>query len=176
LSLSASNIELAGYRPLVKDSWIRLERTYRATPEEIWELWTTPAGIESWWAPDGFSVEVEQLELEPGGKLVYAMTATGEEQIQFMENAGMPLRTVSRKTFTTIDPPSRVGYRSLVDFVPGMSPYEFLTEIELTPQADGSRVVMTMEPLHDEEWTQRLVAGRGNELDNLGRVLEGRRS
>src|SRR5436305_8401291 len=35
----------------------RLERTYAATPEEIWELWTTAAGIESWWAPDGFVVE-----------------------------------------------------------------------------------------------------------------------
>src|SRR4051794_12482776 len=31
----------------------RLERTYAASPETIWELWTTPEGIEQWWAPDG---------------------------------------------------------------------------------------------------------------------------
>jgi hypothetical protein len=34
---------------------------------------------------------------------------------------------------------------------------------------------MTMEPLHDDEWTQRLVAGRENELDNLAQVLERQR-
>jgi len=26
--------------------------------------------------------------------------------------------------------------------------------------------------MHDEEWTQRMLAGRANELDNLARVLE----
>ena len=37
---------------------LTLERTYRAPLEKVWELWTTKAGIESWWGPDGFTVEV----------------------------------------------------------------------------------------------------------------------
>jgi uncharacterized protein YndB with AHSA1/START domain len=156
----------------VNDRWLTLERTYPAAPEEIWELWTTARGIESWWAPEGFSVDVERLELEPGGTLLYAMEATGAAQVEFMENAGLPARTTSQKTFTTVDPPRRLGYRSLVDFVPGMPPYEFLTEVELSADGGGTRVVMTMEPLHDDEWTQRLVAGRENELDNLAQALE----
>jgi hypothetical protein len=36
------------------------------------------------------------------------------------------------------------------------------------------RVVMTVEPLHDEVWTQRLVMGRENELANLSKVIEGK--
>jgi hypothetical protein len=35
---------------------------------------------------------------------------------------------------------------------------------------------MTVDPMHDAEWTQRLVAGRENELDNLARTIEARRS
>jgi uncharacterized protein YndB with AHSA1/START domain len=155
----------------VSSDRITLERSYDATPERVWELWTTARGIESWWAPDGFAVEVERLELEPGGELVYALTATGEAQVEFMRNAGMPLRTESRKTFTAVERPHRLAYRSLVDFVPGMPPYEFLTEVELQPEDGGVRVVMAMEPLHDAEWTQRLVAGRENELANLARAL-----
>jgi hypothetical protein len=27
--------------------------------------------------------------------------------------------------------------------------------------------------MHDDEWTQRLLAGRSNELENLGRVVAG---
>jgi uncharacterized protein YndB with AHSA1/START domain len=149
----------------------RIERTYAASPETIWELWTTPAGIERWWAPDGFTTEVRSLELRPGGELVYSMTATAPEQVEFMRGAGMPLTTVSRKTFTEVEAPSRLAYRSLIDFVPGHEPYEHLTEVEIEGRGDGTVVVMTIEPMHDEVWTQRLVAGRENELDNLAAVV-----
>ncbi len=153
----------------------RLERTYDASPEEVWELWTTAAGIESWWPPDGFTAEVQMLELEPGGQLVYSFTATEPAQIEFMQQAGMPLTIESRKTFTEVSPPNRIAYRSLVDFVPGMEPYEELTTVDIEPEGDGTHVTMTMEPMHDEEWTQRLVAGRTNELDNLAKEIERRR-
>lgn len=100
----------------------RIERTYPTTAENVWDLWTTPAGIESWWAPDGFTVEVEKLELERGGELVYTMTATALEQVEFMRNAGLPLTSTSRKRFTEVDRPQRLAYMSLVDFVPDTPP------------------------------------------------------
>src|SRR4051812_18805087 len=148
-----------------------LRRTYPAAPEEIWRLWTTPEGIGQWWAPEGFITEVQTLEPRPGGALVYTMTATGPEQVEFMTGAGLPLTTQSRKTFTEIDPPRRLAYRSLIDFVPSQEPYEHLTVVELAAVDAGTEVTMTMEALHDEQWTRRLVAGRGNELDKLAAVL-----
>ena len=151
-----------------------VRRTYPAAPEEIWRLWTTPEGIGQWWAPQGFASEVQTLELRPGGTLVYTMTATGPEQIEFMNSAGLPLSTQSRKTFTEIDPPRRLAYRSLIDFVPGRQPYEHLTVVELAAVDGGTEVTMTMGALHDDEWTQRLVAGRRNELDNLAALIDSR--
>jgi uncharacterized protein YndB with AHSA1/START domain len=150
---------------------IRLERTYDTSPATIWELWTTAEGIESWWSPDGFVAEVRKLDVRPGGELVYAMTATAPEQVEFMKNAGMPLSTESRKTFTEVSEPTRLAYNSLVDFVPDHEPYEHLTIIDLTPADDGVRVLMTVEPLHDQGWTKRLLTGRANELDNLATVI-----
>jgi uncharacterized protein YndB with AHSA1/START domain len=150
----------------------RIERDYPTTAEDIWELWTTREGIESWWAPDGFTLEVEKLELEPGGELVYTMTATGPEQIEFMRNAGMRLVTRSQKRFTEIAPTTRLAYTSLVDFVPDVSPYEFSTVVTIEPSEAGVTVTMTVEPMHDRIWTERLLAGRTNELDNLARVVE----
>jgi uncharacterized protein YndB with AHSA1/START domain len=151
---------------------IRIERTYPARASEVWDLWTTSKGIESWWAPDGFKVEVRKLELQPGGELIYAMTATSPEQVEFMKNAGMPLTSESRKTFTEVTPPKRLAYKSLADFIPDVASYEFLTVVDITPSGDGVRVVMTADPMHDEVWTQRLTMGRENELDNLARVIE----
>ena len=38
---------------------ISIERSLSAPIEEVWELWTTAEGIESWWGPEGFSVAVK---------------------------------------------------------------------------------------------------------------------
>ena len=142
---------------------------------EVWNLWTTREGIESWWAPDGFKVEVRKLDLRPGGELVYGMTATGPEQVEFMKTAGMPLTTESQKTFTELLPAKRIAYTSLADFIPGVAPYEFLTVVDLNPSGNGVRVVMTVDQMHDEVWTQRLVMGRENELDNLAKLIDRKR-
>jgi hypothetical protein len=99
------------------------------------------------------------------------MTATGPAQIEFMQSAGMPLTTSSRKTFTEVVEGTRLAYDSTIDFVPGMPPYEHATVVDFAETENGVHVVMTVDPLHDEEWTQRLVAGRENELDNLAKVL-----
>ncbi|HWD04629.1 MAG TPA: SRPBCC domain-containing protein [Amycolatopsis sp.] len=149
----------------------RLERTYPTDPATIWALWTTSDGIARWWAPDGFTTTVDSLDLREGGELVYTMTATAPETVQFMKSAGMPLATVSRKRFTRLDEPTVLAYSSLVDFVPDHEPYEFGTEVELLATDGGTRVVMAVEPLHDQTWTQRLLDGRTNELANLARIL-----
>ena len=48
---------------------ITLERTYPASPEEIWRLWTTKDGIEAWWPPEGFTADVHELDLRLGKDL-----------------------------------------------------------------------------------------------------------
>src|SRR6478752_6806360 len=148
-----------------------IERIIPAPVDTVWRLWTTPEGIGRWWAPDGFRTDVSALDLRPGGELVYTMTATAPEHVAFMEQNGMPLSTESRKTFTTVELSTRLGYRSLIDFVPDHEPYEQLTEIDLEPVDGGTRVIMRVEPLHDAVWTERLLAGRANELDNLARLV-----
>jgi uncharacterized protein YndB with AHSA1/START domain len=154
------------------DTRLVLRRSFPAPPERIWELWTTPEGIASWWAPEGFSTVVDVLDLRPGGTLAYTMTATGAEQIAFTQQAGLPLATSSRKEFTEIDEPNLLAYTSLIDFVPEVDPYQHLTVVTLERAGSGTAVVMEMEPLHDETWTQRLHAGRADELDNLARRID----
>jgi len=153
---------------------VRLERTYDAPAELVWELLTTAAGLEEWWAPDGFETRVSELELRPGGQLRYTMTATGPEQVAFMRNTGNPLSAELRKTFTELAPPTRLAYLSLIDFVPDQEPYEHLTTIDIESAGDGTNVIMTVDPLHDETWTQEYRAHRGNELENLEAAIRRR--
>jgi len=155
---------------------LTLERTFKASIDEVWELWTTGDGIESWWGPEGFSVAVSDLDLRPGGDLAYAMSATAPEQMEYMVKAGMPLTTEHRLTFTEIDPPRRLAYRDIVDFIPDVPHYEVQTVVELQEIAEGTRMVLTFDAMHDDRWTQLARMGRESELDRLAKLLNRRQS
>jgi len=153
---------------------LTLERTFDATPEEVWELWTTKDGIEAWMGPDGFNVTVSRLDVRPGGDLVYAMTAVGPDQVEYMTKAGMPLVTVQNVRYVEVEPPRRLVYRDVADFVPGVAPYEVETVVELRPTAGRTHVVLTFDAMHDERWTEMSKLGRENELRNLADLLASR--
>lgn len=151
-----------------------LERTYAATLDEVWALWTTKDGIESWWGPEGFAVTVRGIDVRPGGELLYLMTAVGAEEIAFMKQAGMPLATEAKVTYTEVQPQTRLGYSTLTDFVPGVEPYEVATLVELRAVGGGVRMVLTFDAMHDDEWTEQARAGNESQLRKLDALLAGR--
>ena len=149
-----------------------LERTFRASLDDVWELWTTKEGIESWWGPDGFRVEVLSLDLRPGGQLRYTMSAVRQQEIDFMKRAGMPISREHLLTFTEVSPPRRLVYDHAADFIPGVAPYDVEHVVELAPIGDGVRMVLSFEAMHDGQWTEMAKAGWESELGKLARVLE----
>jgi len=150
---------------------IVLERTYQAPIGDVWALWTTKEGIESWWGPEGFEVKVRSMDLRAGGELLYGMTATAAPQIEFMKKAGMALTTEARITYTEVVPHERLAYVHLADFIPGVAPYDVATVVELQAAPHGVKMVLTLDAMHDEQWTQRAVMGWESELGKLERVL-----
>jgi uncharacterized protein YndB with AHSA1/START domain len=153
-----------------------IERTYGSTVEEAWALWTTKTGIESWWGPEGFDVMVASLDLRPGGELIYVMTAVGPDQVAFMKRAGMPLSSECKVTYTEVSPPSRLAYKTLADFVPGVAPYEVATVVELKAVADGVKLTITFDAMHDDIWTKRARAGHESQMRKLDALLAGAHS
>ena len=153
---------------------LTLERTFKASIDEVWELWTTKEGIESWWGPEGFSVVVRDLDLRPGHGLAYTMSATAPEMIDYMRKAGMPVSNEHSIRFTEVDPPRRLAYMEKVDFIPGVEPYEVETAIELHKVPEGVRIVLTFDAMHDDQWTRLARLGRESELSRLEALLAAR--
>jgi uncharacterized protein YndB with AHSA1/START domain len=153
---------------------LTLERIFQASPEEVWELWTTRDGMEAWMGPEGFSVTVNQLDLRPGGNLVYAMTAVGPDQVQYMTQAGMSLVSVQHVKYVEVDPPRRLVTREVADFIPGVEPYEVETIVELTAVPGGTRLVLTFDAMHDGRWTEMATLGHESELQKFADVLAAR--
>jgi uncharacterized protein YndB with AHSA1/START domain len=150
---------------------ITLERDYHAEIQDVWDLWTTKEGIESWWGPGGFAVTVRKLDLRPGGELHYDMTATAPPQIEFMKKHGMPTTTKARISFTEVTPPTRLAYVHLADFIPGVEPYDVATIVELRETPEGVHMALSFDAMHNDEWTERAVMGWTSEIGKLGERL-----
>ena len=93
------------------------------------------------------------------------MTATAPEQVAFMNRAGMPLTNECKVTYTEVSPPSRLAYKTLADFVPGVAPYEVATVVELQPATDRVKLTIAFDAMHDKVWTQRARAGHETRSD-----------
>ena len=153
----------------VPQAAVVVERVYRARVEELWALWTTKAGFESWWGPEGFRVEVHVLEAREGGALEYDMIADALEAIAAMKSMGQPLSHCTRGTYAEFRPHQRLKLVHLIDFVPGSEPYESLIEVDFSAVGENARMVVTLHPHLDPHWTRMSVLGFGSQLTKLDR-------
>ena len=144
-----------------KDSTSRasavIERSYRTRVEELWALWTTKEGFESWWGGEGSRVEVHTIEAREGGTLHYDMIAVVPADIATRSQLGLAPSSSVRARFTEFKPYQRLTLAHVIDFVPGVKPYESTIAVDFFPAGDRVRMVTTIEPMHNEEFTQTSI-------------------
>ena len=148
-----------------------VERALKASPEKVWQMWTTRDGLERWWGPDGFSVQVLQIDVRVGGRLELVMKTEVPEIVAHLKAAGQSASNLLRCRYTEVEPNRRLVYENSVDFVPGVPPYTSTTRIELTPVPGGTRLAVTNDVMHDRMWTDRARMGWEQELGKLARAL-----
>jgi uncharacterized protein YndB with AHSA1/START domain len=150
-----------------------IERTYRAPVEDLWDLWTTKAGFESWWGPEGFRVEVHALEARTGGALEYDMIADAPDAIAAMKRIGQPLSHGTRGRFAEFKPPERLTLVHVIDFIVGVEPYDSTIEVAFHASGDHARMVVTLHPGRDPHWTKMAVEGFRSQLTKLDKRFSG---
>lgn len=164
--MSDKSTSTAGGAPQAK---VVIERAYRARIEELWELWTTKAGFESWWGPEGFRVEVHKLEAHAGGALEYDMIAYASDAIAAMKSMNQPLTHGTRGWFAEFKPHRRLTLIHMIDFIAGVEPYESTIEVDFHAAGDQARMVVTLHPHRDPRWTRMSIEGFTSQLTKLDR-------
>ena len=154
---------------------ITIERTYEAAVEDLWELWTTKEGFESWWGPEGFRVEVHRIDPRVGGELAYDMIACSAETIAAMQEAGRPSSHRTRGVFAELAPHRRLALMHVIDFLPEVAPYEHHITVDFLPEGEAVRMVVAIGPHADEHWTRQSVAGFESQLTKIPAALARRR-
>lgn len=146
-----------------------VERCYVASLDEVWNLWTTKAGFESWWGPEGFRVEVSTMEARAGGSIAYAMIANAPEAIAAMREMWGTDRHDTRGTFAKLVHHEHLELRHIIDFIPGVTPYESQIEASFRREGDQVRMTVTLHGMHDAAFTQMQRDGFSSQLQKLDR-------
>ncbi len=169
--MTAKKTTKSSPKPVSLKKAFTIQRTFKASPERLWALWTTKQGVESWWGPEGFTTKVHALDLRPGGTFDYEMTATAPEQVAAMQELGMPLTSRARTVYTEVVKARRLALKARIDFVPNVEPYEITHVVEFQKVRDGTKVVFISSTMHSEEWGELAREGQMSQFNKLGRLL-----
>jgi uncharacterized protein YndB with AHSA1/START domain len=136
-----------------------LRRSLKAKPERVFAALTDKAQVLRWFGPAGFTCAIDQFDARPGG----------EYRIAF-RSQDAAIHTVTG-TFLVIEPPSRLAY-TWGWLTEGVRGHETRVEIELTPAADGTDLVLTHRGFESVDARNRHEQGWSGGLANLQRLVE----
>ena len=139
-------------------STFSLERVYLASPAGVFAAWADPAAKARWFSPNG----PHKLDFRAGGQEVNHARNRGGQDISF------------QSPYHDIVAGQRIAYTStlsVADTVVTVS----LTTVELTPEGDSTRLVLTehgafLDGHEQPDWREQ---GTSQWLDALGADLAG---
>ena len=137
---------------------LRIERTYQAPAQAVFDAWTSEEVIRRWWqAERSWQTSEAQVDLRLGGVVRVVMRDPEKD----VEHGG-------GGRYTEIDPPTRLAFTWLWDG----DTRRTLIEIDFEESDGETTVRFTHSGLWDEEAVRSHRRGWSNILDSLGRTLE----
>lgn len=99
------DVSMGAVKSHVEGNTLVVERSFRASRELVFEAFSSPTHLESWWGPTGWKTEVRTFAFEPGGTWHYKMTCVDKNQGDYygMESWG-------KSTFVEIKPHRKIVY------------------------------------------------------------------
>jgi uncharacterized protein YndB with AHSA1/START domain len=115
------------------ETTLRLERLIPMDPEPLFALWTEPAQLVKWWAPDGCEASVDRLDSRPAGRW----------RVRMRKPDGGEVATSG--VYQIVDPPHRLRFTWAWEGPGGVRGHE--TEVTVTFHASpgGTRLVLVQQ-------------------------------
>jgi uncharacterized protein YndB with AHSA1/START domain len=122
---------------------IVIERTFDATIDLIWQMWTDPEHFQNWYGPTGFSVPIAEMDVRLGGKRLICMSSP--DGSMKMWTTGEYKEVVQNKRLVYTDSPSDENGNLVSPAAMGMpAGYPMTTEVTVQLEDLGGRTKMVM--------------------------------
>lgn len=131
---------------------LTLVRRFKATPERVWEAWTTPEVIALWFGPHHTRVESARVALHPGGELNVVLREDNGERHEIQGE------------YEVIEPPGRL----VLSWKWASTPERISRVTVLLRAADGgTELTLTHDRFADEATATRHTRGWTESLERL---------
>ena len=138
---------------------VRIERTFDAPAEDVFDAWTSPEVIRRWFIPaQGWQEPSAEVDLRVGGTV----------RVVMRDPSGAPVEASGE--YTEIDRPNRLAFTWTFDDDPAN---QQLIEIEFTERDGTTTVVFVNSNISEERRRDAQDDGWSTCFDNLERVLTG---
>lgn len=145
---------------VISDREFVLEHRFRAAPARVFAAYTDPKLIAQWWAPPGGTIEVEEMEVRPGGRWRFRQHLPNRPGLVFSGE------------YLEVRPVTRLVYTFQVEGQPGS---ELTATVELTEEHGETRLTLTnrcgSREVRDAMLSYGAAAGANAAWTALDRVL-----
>jgi uncharacterized protein YndB with AHSA1/START domain len=138
---------------------LRLERSFKAPPEEVFDAWTNPEVLRRWWAAGAdWHESGAEVDLRVGGRYRLSMQDPESGDVHVVGG-----------TYRVVERPERLVYSWLWEDGDG---HKSEVSVRFQPDGDGTTVVLEHSALGSVESAERHRHGWEACIDNLAtRVL-----
>jgi uncharacterized protein YndB with AHSA1/START domain len=136
---------------------VRIERTFDASAEEVFDAWTSPEVIERWFRPArGWRKPSAEVDLRVGGTV----------RVVMRDPSGAPVEASGE--YTEIERPNRLAFTWTFDDDPSN---QQLIEIEFTERDGATTVVFVNSNISEKKRRDEQYDGWRTCIDNMERAL-----
>lgn len=140
---------------------LRLERTFQASAEDVFDAWTSPEVLRRWWIADSsWRAPVAEVDLRVGGEYTLSM-----------EDPATGARHTVRGEYQEVRRPERLVYSWSWELDAGGQGPVSTVAVEFRGEGERTTVVLVHTGLADEGARERHGHGWLACLDSLGREL-----
>lgn len=124
---------------------MRIERSFDAPAELIWQMWTVPEHFQAWYGPAGATIAVAKMDVRVGGARLVAMAMQTPNATMTMWFAGQHLEVIEWRRLVYSESHSDEQGNVLAPAELGMPPgHPITTEITVELKAVGTRTNMVL--------------------------------
>jgi uncharacterized protein YndB with AHSA1/START domain len=141
------------------DMSLRLERLIAMEPDRLFALWTEPAQLAKWWAPEGYELAVHVLDSRPGGRWRITMRRPDGHEV------------ATSGVYRIVEPPRRLSFTWAWENANGTRGHE--TEVTVTFEATpgGTRLVLVQQRFEGAQARDNHSRGWSASFDRMAAIF-----
>jgi uncharacterized protein YndB with AHSA1/START domain len=142
----------------MNETTLRLERLIPAPPELLFALWTEPAELVRWWAPEGYEASVHALDTRPGGRWRTVLRRS--------DSSARAMSGVYR----IVEPPHRLAFTWAWEDESGVRGHETEVTVNFEAAPGGTRLVLLQQRFESRQARDRHDAGWSSSFERLAQI------